>query len=260
MNANQPLLSRMAGLFAARAGLYSASALIAGVFGITALSAVAQLEFRGTVDGRLDSVTAWHSMTFANQLTFIFGLLFGLWAPVLVAARGACRITMAQITGQPLSLGTVLADMFRFVPSALVYSLLIGLPIALGTAMIFFPGILAASFFALVIPTSVGEAAGIFTTLRRGVSLGERVFGRLFLFTMASAAIMFMVVALRVYGLDQFLPGSGLPMFATRFGVTYVPALFVLLLANISFTLLYLEARGEEAPDPAPPISSGAVG
>src|SRR5205807_2033977 len=74
MNANQPLLSRMAGLFAARAGLYSASALIVGVFGIAALSAVAQLEFRGTVDGRLDSVTAWHSMTFANQLIFIFGL------------------------------------------------------------------------------------------------------------------------------------------------------------------------------------------
>ncbi len=209
MSTEAPLLSRMARLFAARGGLYCVSALIAGVFGIAALSALAQLEFGGTVDGRLDSVTAWHSMTVTNQLIFIFGLLFGLWAPVLIAARGACRIAMNQITGQPLSLGTVLADMFRFVPAALVYSLLIGLPVSLGAAMIFLPGILAASFCALVIPVSIGETAGIFTTLRRGISLGERVFGRLFLVTMASAAILFMVVMLRVYGLDQFLPGSG---------------------------------------------------
>lgn len=55
---NQHLLSRMAGLFVAQAGLYCISALISGVFGIAALSAVAQLEFSSTVGGRLDSVTA----------------------------------------------------------------------------------------------------------------------------------------------------------------------------------------------------------
>jgi hypothetical protein len=258
MSTETLLLSRMARLFAARAGLYCVSALISGVFGIAALSAVAQLEFGSIADGRLDSVTAWHSMTGANQLIFVFGLLFGLWAPVLIAARGACRITMNQITGQPLSLAIVLADMLRFVPAALVYSLLIGLPVALGTAMFFFPGTLAASFFALVVPTSVGEAAGIFTSLRRGVSLAGSVFGKLLLLTIASGAVMVMVVALRVSGLDQFLPGSGPALFAARFGVTYVPALFVLLLANISFTLLYLEAREAEAS--APPLSSGAVG
>jgi hypothetical protein len=64
---------------------------------------------------------------------------------------------------------------------------------------------------------------------------------------------MFLVVVLRVYGLDHFLPSSGPALFAARFGITYVPALFVLLLANISFTLLYLEARGAEALAPASP-------
>lgn len=167
---------------------------------------------------------------------------------------------MNQIAGQPLSLAIVLADMLRFAPAALVYSLLIGLPAALGTTMLFLPGILVASLFALVVPTSVGEAVGIFTALRRGVLLGGKVFGRLLLIVIASGAVMVMVVALRVYGLDQFLPGSGLGMFATRFGVMYVPALFVLLLANITFTLLYLEAHGVEMSAPASPISSGAVG
>jgi len=42
--------------------------------------------------------------------------------------------------------------------------------------------------------------------------------------------------------LDRFLPSSR-------------PALFILLLANISFTLLYLEARKAEVPAPPYPVA-----
>jgi hypothetical protein len=259
MSTPPSLLARMAALFAAKPGLYSKSALVAGAFGVAALTTVGQLELRGAMQSSMTGAALWHSMTFANQLVFVFGFLFGLWTPILLAARAACRITAEQISGRPLSMPRVLFDMVRFVPAALVYSLIIGLPVAVGAAMFFCPGILAASLFALVVPAGVCEPAGLFATLRRGISLAGKVFGKLFLLILTCCAILVLVVALRVYGLDQFLPGSGLAMFATRFAVTYIPAVFVLLLANICFTLLYLEASGASAPVSASPKPSGAI-
>ena len=122
--------------------------------------------------------------------------------------------------------------------------------------MLFVPGVLIASLFALVVPTSINEPAGIFVTCRRGISLATRVYGRLLLITMACCALMIVVVALRIIGVDQFLSGSGKMVIATRLGLMYIPGLLLLVLANICFALLYVEARNAETNAglmPAPP-------
>ena len=80
-------------------------------------------------------------------------------------------------------------------------------------------------------------------TWRRGISLATRVYGRLLLITIACCALMLVAVALRMIGVDQFLSGSGLMVIAARLGLMYIPGLLLLVLANICFTLLYLEAR-----------------
>lgn len=260
MSTNTSLLARMAGLFAAQARVYCLSVLIAGVLGIASVTAVSLASYPAASPESFDAVALWRSMGVSGQLVFIFGLVFGFWTPVLIAARGVSRITTNQISGLPVSLPLVLADMLRFIPAALVYSLVIGIPAMIGSSLLFLPGIVVVSLFALVVPTSVNEPGGIFATLRRGYSLGGKVFGRVLLLTLASCALMVMVVALRIYGLDQFLPRAGLALFATRFGVAYIPALLVLVLANICFTLLYLEARKAETPVSPSPTASSAAG
>ena len=236
----------MARLFAARAGLYCVSALIAGALGIAALTTVTITSFSVLGGGPSDPVSLWRAMTFAHQLIFIFGSLFGLLTPILVAARAVCRITSDQISGRVSSLATVVGDMTRFIPSALVYSLIIGFPAMIGSAMLFLPGIVIASLFALVVPTSTQEAGGIFAILRRGLSLCGKVFGKVLLLSLASFAMLVIVLALRINLLDRFLSGPQSMQFVLRIALTYVPALLVLILANICFTLTYQEVSGQE--------------
>src|SRR5215468_2798686 len=124
MSAARPsLLSRTAQLFAGQARAYCLSALIAGVLGIAALTVVSTLVVYGGAQAQFDPLALWKSMSFSRQLAFVFGLLLALWTPILLAARGVCRITADQLAGQPVLLSKVLADMARFIPAALIYAL-----------------------------------------------------------------------------------------------------------------------------------------
>ena len=255
MSTKASLLPQMARLFAARAGLYCLSALIVGALGIASLTAVSITSF-GVINGEhADPVALWRSMTVSHQLIFIFGLLFGLSVPVLMAARAVCRITSDQISGHDSSLAEVVRDMAMFIPSAVIYSMVIGFPTMLGSAMLFLPGMVIASLFALVVPTSVYETGGIFAILRRGLSLCGKVSGKVLLLSFASFALLVIVLVLRINLLDRFLSGPPAMQFGLRLSLTYVPALLVLILANICFTLVYREASGQE-----PSTSSKTIG
>lgn len=253
-SAQPSLLSRTAQLFATYTRLYCLSALVAGTVGIAALTIVSTLVIYGgsqsAGEGQFDPVVLLKSMAFARQLMFVFGLILGLWAPILLAARGVCRITANHLIGQPLSLSKVLSDMARFIPASLIYALVIGFPMMIGLSILIVPGIAVAAVFALVVPTSVTESSGIFAGLRRGISLGMRVFGKQLLLTLACGILILIIVVFRIVFFDRFFPSTYTSLFAIRFALTYVPALLVLILANISFTLLYHEARALEASTP----------
>ena len=246
----QSLLFRMTRLFAGQAGLYCLSAFIVGVFGIASLTAVFLFVFGSTPQQGFNPLALWLSRTAAQKFVAVFGLVLGLGTPVLLASRVTCRITAAQLEGQEPGLGSVLLDMLRFFPAALVYALIMGLSIMVGYSMLIIPSILIASIFALVVPTGIYEHAGMFTALRRGVSLAGKVMFPLLLFTLASFAIIAAVIVLRILGVDRLLPTSGAVQLAVKFAVTYFPSLLVLVLVNIVFTLLYQLARRIEVIGP----------
>jgi hypothetical protein len=244
-----PMPSRIARFFANQAGLYCLSALVAAMLGIAALTAVAMSDMTNANPGEpVDPRVLWHSMTVGRQLIAVFGLVFALWMPILLAARATCRITAAQFANQNVAFTAVLTDMLRFLPSALVYSLVIGFPIMLGGIFLLVPGIILASLFTLVVPAGVNEPVGTFGAVRRGVSLSGKVFGKSLLIVVLSFAAIVLVVVLRIAGIDRFLPASGSMQFGLRFLVTYLPALLLLVLTNIGFTLLYHAARRAENP------------
>lgn len=246
MTTEGPLFSRIARLFGARAGSYYAAALTPGVIGASLMTALFASTFQ-TGQAGTDPLTLWRSLSAGGKLSVISGMIFGVWAPILMAARGTCRIAASLLANHPISLAATLADMFRFVPAALVYSLVIGLPAMIGSSMFFLPGLLIVSVFTLVIPAGVFESKGIFAALRRGTSLVDKVYGRSLLLVSGSAVLMVLLVLLRAAGLDRLVPGTTTQVLAFRYVLMYLPGLLVLILANVGFSILYVEARGKEA-------------
>jgi hypothetical protein len=145
-------------------------------------------------------------------------------------------------------LSAIVVDMLRFLPSALVYALVIGLPVMMGSSCFFIPGLLVASLFTLVVPVSVNEPVGIFPALSRNFSLVRNVFGGLFLITFLCAVVIGGVIALRVASIDRWLPAIGVASMGLRLAIPYVPALLLMVLANVGFTLIYFAARRAEQP------------
>jgi hypothetical protein len=247
MSTEGSLLSRMAKIFAVRAGTYYAAALVPGVLGLGLMIALFEFILGGAQPGSSDPLTLWQSLGAGGRLIVFAGMIFGVWTPILLAARGVCRIAASQVENQPVSLASTLVDMARFVPAALVYSLVIGLGSLIGSAMLYVPGLFVLSFLTLVIPAGVFESRGIFATLGRGISLAGRVFGSSLLLVFASLVLMILVVGLRLVGLDRLVHGNTTQVLAFRCALVYLPGLLVLILANICFTVLYVEARNKEA-------------
>jgi hypothetical protein len=247
-NPDPPLLREVARLFAQRVGEYCFSAAIAGALGVTVIVAMSLYMLSGSPPGQWDPVSLWKSMGEGKKFAAIFGLILALWTPVLLGARAVCRITSAQLANQELALSAIVVDMLRFLPSALVYALVIGLPVMMGSSCFFIPGLLVASLFTLVVPVSVNEPVGIFPALRRNFSLVRNVFGGLFLITFLCAVVIGGVIALRVASIDRWLPAVGVASMGLRLAIPYVPALLLMVLANVGFTLIYFAARRQENP------------
>src|SRR5262249_40272982 len=169
------LLPKIGRLFVANARLYCLSALIVGLLGIASLTLVSILVVRGAGEGPLDPRAIWQSMTGSHQISAFLGMLLAVLIAILIGARGVCGIDADQLSGSPLSLVAVLIDMAKFIPAALVYSFIIGLPTVIGSTILFVPGMAIASLFVLVVPAGAGEALGFLAALRRGFSLGNRV-------------------------------------------------------------------------------------
>jgi hypothetical protein len=247
-NPDPPLLSEIARLFAQRARLYCFSAAIVGVLGVIMVVAVSLHIVSGTPPDQRDPVLLWKSMSEGQKFTTIFGLILALWTPVLLGARATCRITTAQLANQELALPAIVLDMLRFLPAALVYAVVIGLPVMMGSSCFVVPGLLIASLFTLVVPVGVNESLGILPALRRNFSLTGKVFGGLFLITLLCSVVIAIVIGLRIATIDRWLPAVGTAPLALRNAIPYVPALLLMVLANIGFTLIYFAARRLENP------------
>jgi len=234
----------MAQLFSRRARLYCISAGVPGLVGLAALMAVSLVMVHGA-PGQYDPVALWSAMSFSQKMISIFGLIFALWTPVLLAARGVCRITADQLSDRTTDLSHLFAEMAGFLPSALVYSLVLGIPVMIGASVLFIPGMVVASLFVLVVPVSIYESVGVLAALRRGLALGGHVLGKSILIVFCCGILIGLVLFLRVALFDRFLPGTYQVFLLVRFIVLYAPALLLLVLANICFTLLYHEARAK---------------
>lgn len=201
----------------------------------------------GVTDPHVDSRELWSTMPVHRQLIAVVGLIFALWTPILLAARAVCRITAEQLSGRAFDLSHVVLDLARFLPAAILYSIVIGLPSMIGGTIFFIPGMVVASLFALVVPVSVMENPGVVPALKRGFVLGGHVFVKNLIVVLAGGAAVGLLLYLRITLIDRFLPDAFKVLFPVKFALVYAPALLLLVFSNICFTLLYQEARSKEA-------------
>ncbi|HEY2113500.1 MAG TPA: hypothetical protein VGJ51_00305 [Candidatus Angelobacter sp.] len=247
MDQQRPLISRISEFFVQGAVAYCAAAALAGVIGVGFSLALTLGISRQISVEPFDPVTIWRAMSGSERVVLMGGLLLAVWLPVLLGARGVCRITFDLLASRKPSLAKALIDMARFLPAAIFYSLIFGVPMLVASSFLYFPGLLVVSFFTLVIPAGLNEGVNIFQALKRGYSLSGKIYGKLLLATVVSAALVAAAVALRVILLDSLISGPQMRVLAVRMTLVFVPGLLVLILANICFTLLYLEARAKEA-------------
>jgi hypothetical protein len=247
MDQQSSLVSRTSTLFAQGASAYCAAAALAGAIGVgltLAMTFGIGLQINAEP---FDPVTIWRAMSGGERVVLIAGLLLAIWLPVLLGARGVCRITFDLLANRKPSPTKVLIDMARFVPTAIVYSFFFGVPTLVASSCLYFPALLVVSFFTLVIPAGLNEGANLLQALKRGYSLAGKIYGKILFATVVSVALVAVAVALRVFLLDSLISGSHMLVLAIRMTLVFVPGFLVLILANICFTLLYLEVRAEEA-------------
>src|SRR5262245_38931734 len=126
----------------------------------------------------VDPITLWRSMSWGARVLIILAEIASATVPMYVAARGVCRLALEQQKDVDISLGTVLWDMLRFLPTAFLYFLVLGIATFLGGAFFVVPGLLIATWCALIIPAGIDGQLGPLAAIRRGISLVGRVLGR----------------------------------------------------------------------------------
>ena len=189
-----------------------------------------------------DPITLWKSMSWGTRLLIILAMIASATVPTYVAARGICRLALAQQRNLSISLGTVLADMLRFLPVALLYFLVLGIVTFLGGMFLIVPGLLITAGCALIIPAGIDGQLGPVAAIRRGISLVERVFGRVL---GVYASYLALVIVGRMV-LPIFIGMTGDEDSATGFvlmGLCFLAILLAMAPVNIMCALLYCEAR-----------------
>ena len=213
------------------------------ILGLVMLIVRVVLHVQAPATEQLDPITLWRSMGWGSKFLIILAEIASTTVPTYVAARGICRLALEQQKNVSVSLGTVLSDMLSFMPVALLYFMVLGIVTFLGN-ILFVPGLLATTSFALIIPAGIDGQLGPLAAIRRGVSLVRPVFGRVLgayacYLALIIGGLVVATIFLSVMSGDEG-SSSGFPV---PLGLWLLVALFAIAPLNIMFTLLYCEAR-----------------
>ena len=197
----------------------------------------------------------WNSMTWIEKLSFFIGIAVSFWLPSLLAARGISRIASDLYLNRVTATGRILAEMAAYIPIAVVYALVIGVPAQMSMGCMGVASILITTVFALTVSAAVVEQAGIFGAVRRSFSLVRHVFGKVFLSISLYGIVLVVAYVAVALTVSLLLPSSGWLRFM-GISLFFIPALLAFVLLNIRLTLLYFEAVARAAQVQIPLASS----
>jgi len=208
-----------------------------------------------------DPVSLWRSMGWGERLLIVLAFVASAAVPSYVAARGVCRMALEQQKDVCIPLGKVLLDMLRFIPTAVLYFVMIGIPSYLGGSCFVVPGLLITTSCALIVPAGIDGQLGPLAAVRRGFSLIKRVYGGVLTVYVCFLILLIVgqVVVSNIAGVVAAQSDSPAAMLST-FGVWFLIMLMAMALVNIMVTLFYCEARDTDAPPLMPDVPGGTGG
>ncbi|MBZ5530170.1 MAG: hypothetical protein LAO20_01945 [Acidobacteriia bacterium] len=248
-------------MLSARPAAYAVVAILPYVVAIGLLVLIGRMiHLKPAVHESWDPVSLWKSMGWGERLLIVLAFIASATVPSYLAARGVCRMALEQQKDVRIPLGKVLLDMLRFIPTAVLYFAMIGIPSYLGGWCFVVPGLLITTACALIVPAGIDGQLGPLAAIRRGFSLIKRVFGRVLAVYVCFLifVILGQVVASNVAGVVAAQSDSPAAMFSAL-GVWFLITQVAMALVNIMVTLFYCEARDMGAP-PLVPAVPGVTG
>jgi hypothetical protein len=201
--------------------------------------------YRFTGDGETDPAALWHSMDWSSKAGVLVCFVLFNWLPLFLTARAAVKITRDEREPDKRSTAGIFEDMFHYVPAALLYSVVIGIPVFIGNQFLFFPGLLLASWLAFSVPAGVVENLAPMAAIRRGTSLVGQVYGEVFGAVSLCALTAGVLLLLEIVIINAFPSLFLLRTFLVWLGLAlWLPVL----LGSITLTLLFYEARERAIP------------
>jgi len=203
----------------------------------------------------VDPLALWASMHWGTHLLIWLAGIASITVPMYLVARGVSRLALEQQRDVDISLGAVLVDMLRFVPTAMLYFLVLGIATFLGSLFLVVPGLVIASACALIIPAGIDGRLGPLAAVRRGISLGGRVFWRVL--GVYASYLAFAIagrVVLSIFTAGGEAQGFG---FFVLLGLWFMTLLLAAAPVNIMVTLLYCQASEMDAPPLAAAAGAG---
>jgi hypothetical protein len=190
-----------------------------------------------------DPTTLWRSMASGERLLVALAIVASAVVPSYMVTRGVCRMILDHERGDAPSLLRTLVDMLRFLPVAIFYFVLWGIPAFVGSLFFVIPGLAIMSKCAFIIPASTDARLGPLAAIRQGLLLIKPLFGRVLAMYGCYAAFGFILqvtVAMLLDDGDASLGLTGVVACLAFLVLLFVPAIACL---NIMITLFYCEAR-----------------
>lgn len=196
-----------------------------------------------------EPISLWRSMSWGERLLIILAFYGSAAVPAYLATRGICRMALAQQKNSNPSLGNLLTDMLGFLPVAILYFLILGIPTFVASGFLVIPGLLVAAAFGLIIPAGIDRKLGPLAAIRCGLSLVGRVYSRVlgvygvyFVFLIALRMVLPLVIG------KEDAPISSPSALLAPLGILLLFTLTPTALVNIAITLLYSEATLDPRP------------
>jgi len=233
--------------FFASPGLYLAVAIPLFILMAVLLNVVVAVFIAPHSSAEGHPAAIWKAMSGASKAGFMFSFIFSIWVPTFLAACGITFIAAGQYGNRVVTAGQTAAAIIRFVPAALIFSLVPGMLISMASTFLILPGFLVAAAFSLLIAAKTVEGKGPFASIGRSLSLASS--GGAFLRALGlllTCSVLVVAGEIAGYIIAPFLPMVPRPV--TIMACLAIPWTQAIIILNINLTLLYFDATNKSVP------------
>lgn len=127
-----------------------------------------------TAEGPIDPIAYWRLLGIGGKMSWLLLFVVASWTPQLVTHAAAAWIADRESKGQTGNLSDAVKFAFGKLPSVILLSLGIGVPVLIGSLLFILPGLIVSAVALMIVPEAVMGSHGFLTGIRAGLQAGWR--------------------------------------------------------------------------------------